>query len=133
VNARHETSEARLRILVGDDHEDSALSLALVLESMGCGVRTATDGRAALEAALEFRPDAVLLDIGMPSLDGYEVCRRIRAETGWGNEVVLLALTGRGHDEDKRRSLEAGFDGHLVKPIDPDAILRLVRSVRSAR
>jgi CheY-like chemotaxis protein len=125
-------SDARstpLRVLIGDDHEDSALSLALVLESAGCEVRTAGNGEDALQAAMDYRPDAILLDIGMPKLDGYEVCRMIRAAEQLPQRTLILALTGRGLDDDKRKSAEAGFDRHLVKPIDPQNLIGILRSV----
>ena len=119
-----------LRVLVGDDHEDSAFSLALVLEAFGCEVRTAGDGQAALDAALAFRPDAIVLDIRLPKLDGYAICRRIRAQTGWGRDVLMLALTGLGDADDKRKSREAGFDRHLVKPVRPERLLAVLADRR---
>ena len=105
------------RVLVADDNQDSAETLSLLVQTLGNEVRTANDGAHALEEAESFRPDVVLLDIGMPGLDGYEVARRIRAQP-WGATVVLVALTGWGQDEDRRRSREAGFDRHLLKPVD---------------
>ena len=113
------------RILVVDDHRDSATSLAMVLDVMGHLTRTAFDGPAAIEAAERFRPDLIFLDIGLPKLDGYDTGRRIRAEP-WGRDVVIVALTGRGQPEDKRRSAEAGFALHLVKPVDPDELERVL-------
>jgi PAS domain S-box-containing protein len=104
------------RILVVDDNVDSANSLAMLLGEIGNEIRTANDGLAALEAAGEFRPDVMLLDIGMPKLNGYEVARRVRAEP-WGGKVFLVALTGWGQDDDRCKSAEAGFDHHLVKPV----------------
>src|SRR5207245_1858461 len=94
---------------------------------MGCEVRTARDGLAGVTAAEQFRPDLILLDIGMPRLNGYDACRRIR-ELPWGKDIVIAALTGWGQDEDKRRSQEAGFDGHLVKPVEPAALEELLAS-----
>lgn len=111
------------RVLVVDDSKDSADSLALLLKARGHEVRTAYDGEAAIAAAAEFRPEVMLLDIGMPGLDGFEVCRRIRGAP-WGRAVVVLALTGWGGADDRRRTEEAGFDGHLVKPVDPAALSR---------
>jgi PAS domain S-box-containing protein len=105
------------RILIVDDNEDSAESLALLLGIMGHETHTALDGAAAFEAAERLRPEVVLLDIGLPILSGHEVCRRVR-EQSWGRGMLLIALTGWGQDEDRRRSEEAGFDGHLVKPVD---------------
>jgi len=105
------------RILVADDNPDALESLTEVLRLYGHEVYSAANGRAALESAERHLPDIALLDIGMPLLDGYEVARRIRAQA-WGRQVTLLALTGWGQDSDRRRSAEAGFDLHLVKPLD---------------
>jgi CheY-like chemotaxis protein/anti-sigma regulatory factor (Ser/Thr protein kinase) len=121
---------ARHRILVVDDSEDAASSLAMVLRIMGNEVRTAHDGLEGVEAAAAFRPDVILLDIGMPKLNGYDACRRIR-EQPWGKGVVIVALTGWGQDEDKRRSQEAGFDSHLVKPVEPAALEKLLAELKS--
>jgi PAS domain S-box-containing protein len=117
------------RVLVVDDNRDAAESLALVLELMGDEVRTGHDGLEALELAEAFRPQVVLLDIGMPGLNGYEVAQRIR-HAPWGKDVVLLALTGWGQEEDRRKSQAAGFDFHLVKPIDPTALEKVLAEVR---
>jgi CheY-like chemotaxis protein len=92
-------------------------------------VRTAFDGEQALEVAQAFRPEIVLLDIGMPKLNGYDACRRIRA-SDWGRDMIVIAQTGWGQDEDRRRTLEAGFDSHLVKPVDPMALLQLVAEAK---
>jgi signal transduction histidine kinase len=113
------------RILVVDDNRDSADGLAMLLELGGDEVRTAYDGLAAVEAAAQFRPEAVLMDIGMPTLNGYDAARRIR-EQPWGRDVLLIALTGWGQDEDRRLSLEAGFDVHLTKPVDHRMLARLL-------
>jgi signal transduction histidine kinase len=113
------------RVLVVDDHHDAADSLALLLKMMGHEVRTAYDGPAALEAARSWRPEVVLLDIGLPGLSGYEVGRRLRDE-GPGEELLIVALTGYGQDEDRRRSQEAGLDLHFVKPVDPNALRDLL-------
>jgi signal transduction histidine kinase len=109
------------RILLADDNQDALESLAALLQCDGHEVHTAGDGAQALEVAAQCRPNVVLLDIGMPKLDGYEVARRIRAEP-WGKATILIALTGWGQDEDRRRSREVGFDSHLVKPLDPEAL-----------
>ena len=109
--------EGALRILVADDNEDGAASLAALLELMGHQVRQVHDGLAAVQAALEYAPQVALLDIGMPKLNGYETCRRIRAQVG-GSEITLVAITGWGQPEDLRKSDEAGFDRHYVKPLD---------------
>jgi len=114
---------ARRRILVADDNEDSAASLAMMLSFMGNEVHAAHDGMEAVEAAAAFRPDVILLDIGMPRMNGYDACRAIR-EQPWGRGLLILALTGWGQDEDKRRSREAGFDDHLVKPVEPAELER---------
>ncbi|HYG62706.1 MAG TPA: ATP-binding protein [Thermoanaerobaculia bacterium] len=117
------------RILVVDDNQDSALSLAMLLEISGHEVRTAYDGLEAIDAAAEFRPDIVLMDVGMPKLNGYDAARRIRAEP-WGERMLLVAVTGWGQEEDRRRTTEAGFDGHLVKPVDFGAVTKLLDSMR---
>jgi CheY-like chemotaxis protein len=115
------------RVLVVDDLQDAADSWAMMLQMMGHETRTANDGVEAVQAAAAFRPHMVLLDIGLPKMNGYEVARRIRSES-WGADVVLVALTGWGQAEDKRRSLEAGFNHHLTKPIDPAALQDLLAS-----
>ncbi len=115
----------RRRILVADDNADATRSLAMMLELMGHEVRTARDGLEAVQAAAAFHPEVVLLDIGMPRLNGYDACRRIR-EQARGEKVFIVALTGWGQEEDKRRSREAGFDSHLVKPVEPAALERLL-------
>lgn len=99
---------------------------------MGNETLTAHDGLEALDVAAAFRPDVMFLDIGMPKLNGYEVARRIRQQT-WGMDMVLIALTGWGQEEDKRRSREAGFDAHLVKPVLPATVEKLVAGVPAAR
>jgi signal transduction histidine kinase/CheY-like chemotaxis protein len=109
------------RVMVVDDNADSAESMAMLLRINGHLVETAHDGEEALEVAERFQPDAMLLDLGMPKLNGFEVCRRIRA-TAWGGSVLMIAQTGWGQAQDRARTLEAGFDAHLTKPIDPDAV-----------
>ncbi len=111
-----------LRVLIADDLADSADSLALMLELLGHVVHTAYDGQQALEAAAKLRPQVAVLDLGMPRMNGYEVCRRIRA-SDWGRDMRLIALSGWGTEEDRRRSLAQGFDVHLVKPVDMAALL----------
>jgi PAS domain S-box-containing protein len=119
----------RRRILVVDDNADAAEALALVLGARGHEVRLVTDGPSAIETAAEFRPEVVLLDIGLPGMDGYVVARRLRAESEPAG-ITLVALTGYGQDEDRQRARDAGFDYHLVKPIAPDAILALLDPTR---
>jgi CheY-like chemotaxis protein len=102
------------------------------LQLAGHETYKAHDGVEAIEAARQLRPDAVLLDIGLPRLNGYEVCRRIRKEP-WGADLVLVALTGWGGEEDRRQSDEAGFDAHMVKPVDHDALLRLLASLPTVK
>ena len=119
------------RILVVDDNEDAAEWLATVLSLNGHETHVAHDGLEAISVAERIRPDAVLLDIGLPRLDGYEVCRRIRAQS-WGQDLLLVALTGWGQDEDRQKSKDAGFDAHLVKPVDDEVLLKLLASLPSA-
>jgi PAS domain S-box-containing protein len=122
-----------LRIVVADDNRDSADLFAMFLRLIGNEVYTAYDGAKAVEEAERVRPDAVLLDIGMPRLNGEEACRRIRA-TPWGANVVLIALTGWDQEENRRRIIDAGFDAHLIKPVDPSAVMELLASrPRAAR
>lgn len=113
------------RILVVDDNRDAAESLAMLLKVIGHEVRTAHDGEAAVTAAEEYQPRLVLMDLGMPEVDGYEAARRMRAQP-WGANLFLVALTGWGAEVDRQRTREAGFDRHLVKPVDLDAITKLV-------
>jgi PAS domain S-box-containing protein len=120
VDSRQRLS-SRQRILVVDDNQDAALSLKMLLTILGSQVETANDGRSALKALETFRPAVVLLDLGMPDMSGYEVARRMRAIPECNN-VTLVALTGWGQEEDRRRTREAGFDHHLVKPVDLRAL-----------
>ena len=116
------------RILIVDDNRDSATSLDTLLKLTGNETQTAHDGLEAVEAAAMFRPDVMLLDIGLPKLNGYDACRRIR-EYSWGRNMVLVALTGWGQDKDRRQSKDAGFDHHMVKPVDFDALMKLLASL----
>lgn len=125
-----QTTTPPRRFLVVDDNQDSVKSLAMLLELTGNETRTAYDGLEAVEAAAAFRPDVILLDIGLPKLNGYEAARRIR-EQPWGKKVVLVALTGWGQDEDRQRSREAGFNGHVVKPVDHAALMKLLAESQS--
>ena len=118
------------RILIADDNNDALESLATLLELSGHEVYTATNGGTALQCAERHLPEVVLLDIGMPLLDGYEVAKRIRAQP-WGQRITLVALTGWGQDSDRRRSREAGFDSHLVKPLDLETLTDLLARLPS--
>jgi len=106
------------RILVADDNHDAANSTALMLELLGHQVKVVYDGQAAVSAASSFRPHIILMDVGMPVLDGYEATRRIRAQD-WARHVTIFAVTGWGQDVDQQKSREAGCNGHLVKPVEP--------------
>jgi CheY-like chemotaxis protein len=132
VPLRATVPQAHFRILVADDNQDSADSLKMLLQIMHHEVRTAYDGPEAIERAEEFRPDVVLLDIGMPSMNGYDACRRIR-EQPWGKDMVLIAQTGWGQEEDRRRTHAAGFDHHLVKPVDHGALSGLLAQIAGRR
>ena len=123
---------ARYRMLIADDNADAADSLAFLLGLMGNEVRTAYDGEQAVAAAEAMRPDVVMLDIGMPKLNGYEACRRIRQQP-WSRRMCVLALTGWGQEKDRRRTEEAGFDRHIVKPVDPAVLMRLLSALRPDR
>lgn len=114
---------ARLRVLVVEDHEDSREMLKALLEAEGHEVQEATDGVGAVEVATSWRPDCVLLDVGLPLIDGFEAARRIRSA---GGTMRLVALTGYGQPEDVARSREAGFDEHLVKPVDARRVAEAV-------
>ena len=120
------------RVLVVDDNKDSATSLAMLLTLTGNETRTAYDGLEAVETAATFRPDIVLLDIGLPKLNGYEAARRIR-EQPWGKDMILVALTGWGQEEDRKKSREAGFNGHLVKPVEYAVLTKLMAELQAAK
>ncbi|MBL0423015.1 response regulator [Ramlibacter sp. AW1] len=117
--------QAALHVLVVDDNHDAADTLAEVLEIMGCRTATAYDGLEGFEKAEQLRPDAIVLDLGMPRLNGYEACERIRAQP-WGRELRVVAVSGWGQQDDRRRSMQAGFDAHLVKPVAPEELLALL-------
>ena len=120
----------RFRILVVDDNHDSALSLAMMLSIMGHDTRTAHDGESAVATAESFLPEVVLLDIGLPKLNGYEVAQRIR-EQEWGKSMFLIAVTGWGQEEDRQRSSEVGLNVHMVKPVEPAALERLLAELHN--
>ncbi len=117
-----------LRVLVVDDNVDIADALAALLDLQGCQVRVAHRGEAGLEQALEFEPDVVFLDIGLPGMDGYEVARELR-NTSLGADIILVALTGYGQASDRQKAAEAGFDHHLVKPARLDQIREILEQV----
>jgi CheY-like chemotaxis protein len=121
-----------VKVLVVDDSRDAADSCATLLQLSGNEVRVAYNGRRALELARDFHPDAVLLDIGLPDISGYELARTIRAAP-WAASVILIAVSGWGQEQDKRRALQAGFDRHLTKPIAPDALESLLQSLVASR
>jgi two-component system CheB/CheR fusion protein len=117
---------ARLRVLIADDNRDAADSLAMLLKLSGHDIKIARTGGEALSAANQFRPQVGIIDIGMPDMDGYEVAKRIRHEA-WGEDMTLIAVTGWGQADDKRRALAAGFDRHMTKPVDPEELERAFR------
>ena len=129
---RDEVPVQRFRVLVVDDNVDNAATLAELMAASGNEVAVAHDGEAALTVFRGFNPDVVLLDIGLPKLDGYEVCRRVRAQRG-GERLAILAMTGWGQAEDRRKSAAVGFDAHLVKPIDFQRLNEAVARASSER
>jgi two-component system OmpR family response regulator len=121
-------TSVRHRVLLVDDNADSSEPLSLLLQSKGFDTRIATDGEAALGIADEFLPDCVVLDLGLPDMDGYEVARRLRARPT-GADLVLVALTGWAGQDVRNRAADAGFDYHLVKPVNWEEFERIVESV----
>ena len=121
-----------LRVLVVEDNPDAADLLAIVVELAGHETRVAYDGPPALAIAETFEPEAVLLDLGLPAMDGYEVARRLRQRPGT-RDALLAAVTAWGQPEDRRRAVEAGFDHHLVKPVPPEQILEVLERARTRR
>jgi CheY-like chemotaxis protein len=117
------------RVLVVDDNRDGADSLAIMLRLLGNEVKTANDGVEAVAEAERFRPEVILMDVGMPRLNGLDATRRIR-EQPWGESITIIALTGWGQDNDRARSREAGCDGHLVKPVSPADLERVLGELR---
>jgi signal transduction histidine kinase/ActR/RegA family two-component response regulator len=126
---RGPAESVRRRILIADDNRDAAESLSMLLELAGHEVRVAHLGRSALSLAQVFRPDTALLDIGMPDLSGYEVAQALRLEP-WGAEIQLIALTGWGQEDHRRRAVEVGFDHHMIKPVDLDQLAALIATDR---
>jgi CheY-like chemotaxis protein len=125
-------SGSHARILVADDNRDAAASLATLLSLDGHDIRVANDGEQALDEAERFHPDVALLDIGMPKKNGYEVARELRSSP-WGHDMLLVAVTGWGQSEDKRRAREAGFDQHFTKPLDLDALTAFLAHALATR
>jgi CheY-like chemotaxis protein len=121
-----------VRVLVVDDNRDAATSLAMFLERTDNDVRMAFDGEEAVGIAASFRPEIILLDLGLPRMDGYEATRRIRKQAG-GKDILIVAMTGRGQEADRERSAEATLDGHLVKPVDPRQFGKLIGRLRTGR
>ncbi|HZZ94081.1 MAG TPA: response regulator [Usitatibacter sp.] len=128
MNAVTQPGAAQRRVLVVDDNADAADSLAMLLCAHGDAVRLAYDGEQAVEEDTQFRPDIILLDIGLPKLSGYDVARAIRARRG--AVVLIVAITGWGQDEDRQRAREAGFDHHFTKPVDIDRLLEVLERER---
>ncbi len=120
-----------LRILVVEDHPDTAQSTAFLLGIWGHSVQICPDGRGCVPAAEAFRPDVILLDIGLPGADGYQVARQVRGRLS-GKGLWLIAVTGFGQDRDRQRSQEAGIDYHLLKPVDPELLRSVLEMIRSA-
>ena len=114
-----------MRVLVADDSQDTARMMRVLLRGQGYEVKLAYTGHEAIEVAGGFRPEVVLLDLDLPGMDGYEVASRLRREECY-RDATIIAVSGYGQEEDRRRSKEAGFDHHLVKPLDHDALLSLL-------
>ena len=126
------TAVPQQRILVVDDNRDAADSLGMLLRFQGADVHIVDNGPTALEALTTYGPSVVLLDIGMPGMDGYELARRMRQQQG-GEDVTLIALTGWGQEQDRRLSKEAGIDYHLIKPVDWESLVSLLTSLARAK
>jgi CheY-like chemotaxis protein len=129
---RADAARPQCSVLIADDNRDAADSLALLLQMSGYELHVCHGGREALALARRQRPDALVLDIGMPGMSGYELARLIRQED-WGRDALLVAVTGWGQQEDRERSRAAGFDQHLTKPVDPDALQALLQDFARAR
>ncbi len=128
ITAAVERQSIECRVIVVDDNRDAATATAMLVEALGGTCRTAPDGERALREMRDLKPDVVLLDIGLPGVDGYETCRRIRRE--FGDDILVVALTGFGQEQDKARALNAGFSAHLTKPADPAALTHLLVQCR---
>ncbi|MCD6679947.1 MAG: response regulator [Burkholderiaceae bacterium] len=127
-------SDPSIRVLIVDDHDDAAESLAIVLSTEGFEVRTDNDGADAWQTIRNWRPSVALIDLDLPSIGGLELARRART-LAFGDQLLLAALTGYGRDSDRKTSRQAGFDTHMVKPVDPNEVLRWIAtaSVNRAR
>jgi CheY-like chemotaxis protein len=119
----------RLRILIAEDNRDSADSLKTLLQALGYDTQVAYDGESAVHAAAALRPEVIIMDIGLPGINGYDAARRIRAQNP-GMQVLIVALTGWGQEADRQRSAAAGIDHHLVKPLDLAGLQRILESLR---
>jgi CheY-like chemotaxis protein len=129
LTTQHLPLATPLKVLVVDDNVDTVLGFSMLLKASGHDVRTAHDGLSAVETAIAYRPNVVLLDIGLPGLNGYEVARRLRQHPNLKN-TVLIALTGYGQDTDRQASKQAGFDHHLVKPARFDQLNKILATVQ---
>jgi DNA-binding response OmpR family regulator len=125
-----ETGRRPVRFLVVDDNVVLADTLVELLELSGYRARATYDGEAASRVGEEFEPDIILLDLGMPFMDGFETAQRVR-QTAWGSRAKLIAVSGWGHTSDRKKTADTGFDDHLVKPVDLDAVLRLVEMIEN--
>jgi PAS domain S-box-containing protein len=132
TQAARQAPSAKRRVLIVEDSADTSELLSLLLSMAGNETQIACDGLSAVELAGRFLPDVVLIDLGLPKLDGYQVCRRILEEP-WGRNILMVAVTGWGQEEDRRKSREAGFDHHLVKPVDAAHLLELLAQASPAR
>ena len=125
-------AQSPLRILIVDDNRTIVESLKMLLDMKGNTTQAAYDGLEAVELAERWRPEVILLDIGLPKMDGYEVCRRIRREP-WGRGMMVFAVTALGHDDAVTKSQHSGFDMHLVKPVEPEILLTVLDVARAQR
>ena len=122
------SESARLRILIAEDNRDAADSLKALLEALGYRTQVAYDGESAVRTAADWRPDAIIMDVGLPGISGYDATRQIRAQEGAGARVLIIALTGWGQETDRQQSAAAGIDHHLVKPLDLAVLRRILDS-----
>jgi CheY-like chemotaxis protein len=125
------TTQFRRKVLIVDDNQEAAITLSIVVRMFGSEVRTAGDGQEGIQAAAEFLPDVILMDLRMPGMNGYEAVRHIRRQS-WGEQMLIVALTGWGQDEDRQRTREAGFDHHLVKPVESSELQKVLETVATS-